>query len=184
MNDARRFLACPACGRQSREASGPAFNCPIDRTLFAALQRAFALDRQNRSIGTATLYGIRFHPFLAAREARCHSAPGTIRLLGESDTQRISSVELDRIREGLANGRRLRPHIGVPIGTQVRIRSGVFEGVLGVVTELRQHCKVVIGLAAIQQSFSLEVSIDEVEVMEQIIAQPVGAWSPMRLARL
>lgn len=111
------------------------------------------------------------------------STPGAIRLLGDSDTKRVSAVELDRIRESLASGHSLRPHPSVPIGTQVRIRSGVFEGVKGVVAELRQQCKVVIALTAVQQCFSLEVGIGDVEVMEKIIAQPVGASSPMRLAR-
>jgi transcription antitermination factor NusG len=111
------------------------------------------------------------------------STPGAIRLLGDSDTQRVSPVELDRIRESLASGHSLRPRSSVPVGTQVRIRGGVFEGVKGVVTELRQQCKVIIVLTAVQQCFSLEVGLEDVEVMDKIIGQPVGAPNPMRLAR-
>ena len=111
------------------------------------------------------------------------STPGAIRLLGDSDIQRVSPVELDRIRESLASGHSLRPHPSVPIGTQVRIRSGVFEGVKGVVTELRQQCKVVIALTAVQQCFSLEIGLEDIEVIDGILAPPVGASSPMCLAR-
>jgi transcription antitermination factor NusG len=112
------------------------------------------------------------------------STPGAIRLLGDSDTQKVSPVELNRIREGLANGYSLRPHASFPVGTRVRIRRGVFEGVDGVVTELRQQCKVIIALAAVQQCFSLEVGLDDVELVPRVIAQPVGPLSPMRLARV
>ncbi len=99
------------------------------------------------------------------------STPGVLRLLGDSDSQRVSPEELSRIRECLASGYSLRPHPRIPIGTQVRIRSGVFEGVIGIVTELRQQCKVIIELAAVQQCFSLEVGIDEVEVVSRINPQ-------------
>ena len=123
---------------------------------------------------------IRFSP---QQRVSVISTPGAIRLLGDSDTQRVSSVELHRIRESLASGYSLLPHPNIPVGTEVRIRSGAFEGVIGVVTELRQRCKVVIGLTAVQQSFSLEVGLDDVELVDKIIVQPVEALRPMRLAR-
>src|SRR5258708_15705247 len=109
------------------------------------------------------------------------STPGAIRLLGDSDTQRVSPIELDRIRESLTRGYSLRPHTCIPVGTRVRIRSGVFEGVQGVVTEFRRQCKVVIGLTAVQQGFSLEIGLDDIEVMDKINAQPVAASNPIRL---
>lgn len=106
------------------------------------------------------------------------STPGVIRLLGDSDSQRVSPIELDRIRESLASGHSLRPHPAIPVGTQVRIRSGVFEGVLGIVTELRQQCKVVLWLAAVQQCFSLEIGLDQIEVMDKSHAAGVEALRP------
>lgn len=123
---------------------------------------------------------IRFSP---QQRLTAISTPGAIRLLGDSDTQRISPIELGKIREGLASGCSLRPHSVIPVGTQVRIRSGVFAGVIGVVAELRQQCNVVIGVTAIQQCFSLQVGIDDVEVIDGIIAQPVGASGAMLPAR-
>jgi hypothetical protein len=50
----------------------------------------------------------------------------------------------------------------------------VFDGVSGVVTELRRQCSVVIELAAIRQCFSLEVGIDQVERIATIPGEPVG----------
>jgi len=54
---------------------------------------------------------------------------------------------------------------------------------MGVVTELRQQCKVVIELAAVQQCFSLEVQLEEVEVVNKSIPQPIQASRSMRLTR-
>lgn len=91
--------------------------------------------------------------------------PGVIRLLGNSQSDTVSKEEIDRIREGLLKGYVLRPHPSVPVGTAVRVRSGVFEGAKGTVTELRQRCNVVIALSAVKQCFSLEVGIDDIEVL-------------------
>ena len=65
-------------------------------------------------------------------------------------------------------GYTLLPHPWLKVGTTVRVRGGVFDGVSGVVTEFRRQCSVIIELAAIQQCFSLEVGIDQVERVAKI----------------
>ena len=95
------------------------------------------------------------------------SAPGVVRSLGDEDGNLVSSAELDKIREGLASGLLLRPHPNVSVGARVRIRAGIFEGVEGVVTEFRQQCKVVLALAPVQQRFSLEVEVGDIEVLKK-----------------
>ena len=91
------------------------------------------------------------------------STPGVIHLLGDSTGSEVSGAELDRIRQALVSGYALLPHPWLEVGTRVRVRGGVFDGVNGVVTELRRQCSVIIELAAIRQCFSLEVGIDQVE---------------------
>jgi transcription antitermination factor NusG len=99
------------------------------------------------------------------------SAPGVLRLLGSGVGETVSVVEIDRIREGLASGCILRPHAAVSVGEVVRVHRGVFAGVEGIVTELRRECKVIISLAATQQCFSLEVDLDEIEILRKPVAR-------------
>lgn len=99
------------------------------------------------------------------------SAPGVLRLLGSGIGETVSAEEIERIRTGLANGCILRPHPVVSVGEVVRVKSGVFEGVEGIVTELRHQCKVVIALAATKQCFSLEVDLDDIEVLRKTEAR-------------
>ena len=94
------------------------------------------------------------------------SVPGVIRLLGDSQSEVVTSEELERIREALAKGCFLLPHPNVAVGTPVRVKRGVFEGVNGVVTDFRHSCRVVIALSAVRQSFSLEVDRDDLEILE------------------
>jgi transcription antitermination factor NusG len=98
------------------------------------------------------------------------SVPGVVRSLGDDEGNLVESAELEKIRQGLASGLLLRPHPTLSVGAKVRIRAGVFEGMEGLVTEFRQQCKVVIALAAVQQCFSLEVELRDIEVMKKSVA--------------
>jgi transcription antitermination factor NusG len=96
------------------------------------------------------------------------STPGVLHLLGDSAGSEVSCAELDRIRQALAGGYTLLPHAWLEVGTKVRVNGGVFDGVNGMVTELRRQCSVIIEVAAIRQCFSLEVGIDQVEPVATI----------------
>lgn len=93
------------------------------------------------------------------------STPGVIRLLGEDLFETVSGEEIERIRLALSNGYLLLPHSSFPVGTDVRVRGGVFDGVRGVVAEIRQRCRVVIRVSALQQSFSLEADVNELDII-------------------
>ncbi|MGA9061374.1 MAG: transcription termination/antitermination NusG family protein [Terracidiphilus sp.] len=113
------------------------------------------------------------------REARISvvSTPGVLRLLGDGAGNTVSAAEIARIREGLASGCILRPHPAVSLGEIVRVHRGVFAGVEGIATEFRHPCKVVIALSATKQCFSLEVDLDDIEVLRQPVAKEVLSQS-------
>jgi len=100
------------------------------------------------------------------------SIPGVLRLLGDHDSDLVRDEDLVKIRSGLAIGMPLRPHPGITVGTRVRVCAGVFAGVEGNVTELRRQCRVVITLAAVQQCFSLEVGIEDLEILSRPMTEP------------
>jgi transcription antitermination factor NusG len=125
---------------------------------------------------------VRFAP-----EARLSviSTPGVLRLLGETERDTVSEVEIARIRVGLADGCILRPHPGIALGSPVRVLRGVFEGAEGVVIDLRQQCKVVMSLSATRQYFSLEVGFEDIEVLHKpAMKQIPGHERQMALSRV
>ncbi len=107
--------------------------------------------------------------------------PGVLRLLGDDGRDTVSPDEIDRIREGLAAGCLLRPHPNISVGTEVRVRNGVFEGVEGMVTEFRHRCKVVIALAVVKQCFTLEVDLRDIDVLHKTVV-PAGLAAGQRAA--
>ena len=98
------------------------------------------------------------------------STPGVIRLLGDRESDAVSAEEIDRIRNGLASGCLLRPHPNVTLGTAVRVRGGAFQGVEGIVTEFRHQCSVIIALFAVNQCFSLEVELGDIDVLRRAVS--------------
>jgi transcription antitermination factor NusG len=99
------------------------------------------------------------------------SVPGVLRILGSGKEDMVSAEEVDKIRAGLQRGLQLRPHDQFAIGTRVRVRSGVFAGTEGIVTNLQQQCRVVISVAAIRQYFSLQVDSSDLEILEKPVSR-------------
>jgi len=127
-------------------------------------------ERSRWTDRTVTLLRPLFPGYLFVRYAQASryslvSTPGVLRLLGNETVDTISATEVERIRAALAEGYILRPHGSVSVGTRVRVTRGMFEGVEGVVTELRRKCSVVITLEAVEQCYSLEASLDDIEVL-------------------
>ena len=97
---------------------------------------------------------------------RIVSIPGVLHLLGGNGLDTVSADEINRIQAAIKDGYSLRPHAWVEVGTNVRVRGGVFDGAQGIVTELRGQCKVVIALAAVRQCFSLEIAAGQLEIVD------------------
>ena len=114
--------------------------------------------------------GYVFARFIHQSRIAVISIPGVVRSLGDDEGHLVKCAELEKIREGLSSGLLLRPHPTIAVGARVRIRAGIFEGVEGFVTEFRQQCKVIIALAAVQQCFSLEVELRDLEVLKKPVA--------------
>lgn len=111
--------------------------------------------------------GYVFARFLPEARITVISIPGVVRSLGDEEGNLVDSAELEKIKDGLASGLMLRPHANVSVGARVRLRTGIFEGVEGVVTEFRQKCKVILTLSAVQQCFSLETDLGNIEFLKK-----------------
>ena len=109
--------------------------------------------------------GYVFVRFAPAKRNIVLSVPSILHLLGDGQHEMVSAEEIDRIRKALAGGCALRPHPNVAVGTRVRVREGFFTGTEGIVTKFCKQCKVVMMLTAIEQRFSAEVNLDQLEIL-------------------
>lgn len=126
--------------------------------------------------------GYIFARFASASRLSVLNTPGVLRLLGDAERDTVSELEIARIRDGLASGCLLRPHQGIALGARARVLRGIFEGVEGVVTELRQQCRVIMTLTGTGQYFSLEVGPEDIEILlNRTIRKTPGRERPMTL---
>lgn len=109
--------------------------------------------------------GYVFVRFIQQEKSKVVSTPGVLHIVGNGSAATISCIEIEKIRAALKDGYCLQPHPKVVVGMRVRIRSGIFEGAEGLVTDLRQSRKVVLALSAVEQCFSLEVQIQDIEAL-------------------
>jgi transcription antitermination factor NusG len=135
-------------------------------------------ERSRWSDRTVTLERPLFMGYVFARfqsEGRrlVQSAPGVLKILGKDTLDMVSNTEIERIRRALTSGYALRPHNQIAAGKPVRVCRGIFAGAEGVVAELRRNCNVVLRLSGIDQYFSLEISQDDIELLQDTKARAV-----------
>ncbi len=110
--------------------------------------------------------GYIFVRYAPERRISVISTPGVLKLLGNRETGMVDNTEIDRIRKALASGYVLRPHPGISVGTRVRVCRGIFQDVEGLVTDLRGSRSVVLALSAVQQFFSLQIDMSDIEILK------------------
>jgi transcription antitermination factor NusG len=100
------------------------------------------------------------------------SAPSVIRMLSFNGKPcPIAESEVEAIRVCIAGGAALQPHMFLQVGERVRIRSGAFEGVEGIVLRHKGACQLVISVALIQQSVALEISAYQLEPLRDHVSR-------------
>jgi transcription antitermination factor NusG len=117
--------------------------------------------------------GYIFARFARHQRVTVISLPGIIRDFGDEDKNMVGDDEISRIRGGIENGLSLCPHRGLDLGAKVRVRGGIFAGSEGIVKEYRPHCRVILTLEAVRQSFSFESEWDNLELISR-----TGSFTP------
>lgn len=97
---------------------------------------------------------------------RVLSVPGALALVGGTggEPAAVPEIAMDALRLGVAEGR-VEPHPLLTVGQQVRICTGAFAGMTGVVSRRKSGFRVVLTLEQIQQSVAVEVDEADLEPM-------------------
>jgi transcription antitermination factor NusG len=92
--------------------------------------------------------------------------PGVASLVGfAGKPAAIPAEELERIRLSLQHNLRATPHPYLTVGRRVRVRSGAFEGLEGIVVRRNNRNRLVISLDLIQRSIAVELGEASLEVL-------------------
>lgn len=77
----------------------------------------------------------------------------------------ITEDEIDSVRKGIAGGIHVEPSPYFASGKRVRVVSGPFSGMNGIVVRRKGRCRVVIRLNLIQRSISAELDPEDLQAI-------------------
>jgi len=90
--------------------------------------------------------------------------PGVARLVGfNGQPTPLRDEEIEGIRSCLAHGHRLAPHPYPAVGQRVRIASGPFQGLEGIVQRKKGRMRFIISLNLILRSVAVEINEADLE---------------------
>jgi len=104
-----------------------------------------------------------FPNYLFARTIRGHrgrvlEVSGVLSAVGKRDGSVISDAYIDSLRLAVNSGK-VEPHPYLDAGAVVRVRSGVLQGLQGIVVRQKSCCRVILSLQLIMSSVAVEVDI-------------------------
>jgi len=92
------------------------------------------------------------------------SIPSVVRILSfNGRPAEISDQEIESIRLCVRGGAALEAHPFPEVGERVRVCSGAFEGVEGIVVNQKDKCKVIVSIKLIHQAMALEIDSEHLE---------------------
>ncbi len=97
--------------------------------------------------------------------ARVLQTPGVVHIVGNGRNDvHLPDADVEFLRSGL-NGRRVEPFHEFATGSRVRIKSGVLQGVQGVLVRKRAGLRFVLSIDLINQQAAVEIDADDLELV-------------------
>jgi transcription antitermination factor NusG len=92
------------------------------------------------------------------------TVPGVVRIVTfNGKPAPIDDSQIDALRQGLSSAKGVKPHPYLNVGKPVRVRSGPFAGMNGILVRRKQQYRLVLSIDLIMRSLSVEIDEAEVE---------------------
>lgn len=91
--------------------------------------------------------------------------PGAVRLVSfNGQPAPLRGDEIETLRQHLSAEGRIEPHPYLRIGRRVRVRSGPFQGLEGIIQRTKDRCRVIFSIDLLMRSVAVEVDGADVEL--------------------
>lgn len=99
-----------------------------------------------------------------SERSKVFAVPGVVRILSYNGTPApIDELEIEAVKLCLERGATLEAHTSIEIGEHVRVRSGMLEGVVGLVVRCKNARRLIVPISLINQSIAVEVDANLLE---------------------
>jgi transcription antitermination factor NusG len=122
-------------------------------------------DRRVR-IHTPLFPGYVFARIKLSERSKLFAVPGVIRMLSFNGVPApIDESEIEAVRFCLERGATLEPCPLFQVGDRVRVRSGVLEGLEGLVSRCKSERRLIVPISLINQSVAVEIDVQLLELL-------------------
>jgi transcription antitermination factor NusG len=163
MSDAPRWYAVYTYPRHEKTVAEHLESKSVEAFLPTFVTESRWKDRRVR-IQAPAFPGYVFTRIRFAERSKVFNIPGVLRILTFNGTPApIDDSEIDAVKLCLERGGTLKPNSSIEVGERVRVRSGMLEGLEGLVTRSKNDRVLILPIMLINQSVSVEVDADLLE---------------------
>jgi|SRR5215469_1021720 len=90
--------------------------------------------------------------------------PGVVRLVSfNGQPAALPEEEIEALRDRLSGSAKIEPHPYLRAGRKVRVRSGPFQGLEGIIVRRKDRCRLIFSIDLIQRSLAIELDEADLE---------------------
>jgi transcription antitermination factor NusG len=113
-----------------------------------------------------------------AERSKVLATPGVVRMLSSNGAPvRIDESEIEAVRRCLERGVTLEPYPFLAVGDRVRVKSGVLEGIVGLISRSKDDRRLIVPIGIINQSIAVEIDAQLLEPASTQNIIPNGYYS-------
>jgi transcription antitermination factor NusG len=150
---------CPSRKRVAKQIEQRRMSC------FLPLYRSVRRWKDRRKILELALFpGYVFVHMSLSSKVNVLEVPGVVRLLSfNGQPATLPAEEIEALRNRLSSSASIEPHPYLRAGRRVRVNSGPFQGMEGIILRRKDRCRLIFSIDLIQRSLSIEVDEADLE---------------------
>jgi transcription antitermination factor NusG len=163
LNDYLRWYALYTYPRHEKAVADQLESKAVEAFLPTLTTESRWKDRRVR-IQTPVFPGYVFARISPGQRSKVLNAPGVIRMLSFNGTPvPIDDSEIEAVKLCLERGAALKPHPFLEVGDRVRVRSGMLEGLEGLISRCKNERRLIVPITLINQSVAIEIDVQLLE---------------------
>jgi len=162
-NPQARWYALYTCARHEKRVASQ-----IERrrvSCFLPMYRSVRRWKDRRKeLELALFPGYVFVNMSLSSKLKVLEVPGVVRFVSfNGQPAALPTEEIEVLRTRLGDKAGIEPHPYLRVGRKVRVHSGPFEGLEGIVVRRKDHCRLIFSIDLIQRSLAIEVDEADLE---------------------
>jgi transcription antitermination factor NusG len=158
-----RWYALYTCARHERRVAEQ-----IERRQLSCFLPSYRCVRRwkdrRKELELALFPGYVFVNMSLANKLKVLQVPGVVQIVSfNGQPAALPPEEIEALRNRLSGSAKIEPHPYLQAGRKVRVRTGPFQGLEGVIVRRKERCRLIFSIDLIQRSLAVELDEADLE---------------------